>query len=101
MKQELEEQEEYDEEDDCYDDEDDDEEDEEFGQLQIGLIEETPPVVEGGGPSSGEHHTNGNGMAIGEVNLTSGNNMDDEDDESNINSDEQNEYLELPQRDNF
>jgi hypothetical protein len=37
-------------------------------------------------------------MAVGEVNLTSGNNLESEDDdESNINSDEQNEYLEINQ----
>lgn len=80
--------EEYDEEEDGYDEEEDDEE--EYGQLQIGLIEETPPVVEGGGPSQGELIPNGNVMAVGEVNLTSGDNIDEdeEDDESNINSDE-------------
>ena len=65
--------EEYDEEEDCYDDEEEeDEEEEEYGELQIGIIEETPPVVEGGDPSSGVLNTNGNVLAVAEVNLTSG-----------------------------
>lgn len=70
--------EEYDEDTD-YDEEDEDEsqEDNGFGGLQI--VGETPPVNEGGGPSSGALNTHGNGgyhtsttgnnrgMAVGEV----------------------------------
>jgi len=56
--------EEYDE-DEEYEDEDDDEEDEEeegYEGLQIGMIDETPPVNEGGGPSTstGVLNTHGN-----------------------------------------
>ena len=40
--------------------EDSDEEYEQYGaELDIGIVEETPPVVEGGGPSTGVQNSNG------------------------------------------
>ena len=115
-----------------YEDDDYEDEDDEEGAYQgipIGMIGDIPPVVEGGGPSTGVVNTHGNGqysgtqntgsrqtmvgeqqhqMAVGEVVIGPGMNhryhapaANEVDDESNINSDEQDEYLEGSNQANF